>query len=145
MIETEITNDQGADSMTQSPTVLLVEDSPTQAQQIAAHLVEHALDVLIADDGPVALQIADEGQPDVIVLDINLPSMSGYQVCKRLKRDESTAHIPVIMLTVAGDSDHMLNGLEVGATDYIPKDEFAIENLIASLGSLGFIQQSTED
>ena len=126
--------------MAQLPTVLLVEDSPTQAQQIAANLEAQSLRVVVADDGPVALQLADEHQPDVIVLDINLPSMSGYQVCKRLKRDHNTAHIPVIMLTSAYSSDNIMSGLEDGAEDYIPKDEFAAENLVVSLSSMGFIQ-----
>jgi DNA-binding response OmpR family regulator len=123
----------------------LVEDSPTQAQQIAAHLSGHGLEVLVADDGPVALDMAYQQQPDVIVLDINLPSMSGYQVCRRLGRDERTAHIPVIMLTVANASDQIIGGLEAGAEDYIPKDEFAPANLIGSLGSLGLLTYPPED
>ena len=72
--------------MEQLPLILLVEDSPTQAQQLAAELESYALQVLVADDGPIALDMAYEQQPDVIVLDINLPSMSGYQVCEILKQ-----------------------------------------------------------
>jgi DNA-binding response OmpR family regulator len=131
--------------MTQPARVLLVEDSPTQVQQIAAHLSGHGLEVLVADDGPAALDVAYQQQPDVVVLDVNLPSMSGYQVCRRLRRDETTAQIPVIMLTVADASEQILNGLEAGAEDYIPKDEFALENLIGSLCSLGVMAYPPED
>jgi two-component system cell cycle response regulator len=125
--------------MEQSTTILLVEDSPTQAKQLAYDLESEMTQVIIADDGPVALQMAYEQQPDVIVLDINLPSMSGYQVCSRLKRDESTSHIPVIMLTAADSSDNMMTGIEAGAEDYIPKDDFAVENLLNTLNAMGFI------
>ena len=70
---------------------------------------------------------------DLVLLDIMLPGMDGYQVCRRLKRDTNTAHIPVIMLTVADSSEATVQGLEVGADDYIPKDVWAIENLVTTL------------
>jgi DNA-binding response OmpR family regulator len=125
--------------MEQATTILLVEDSPTQAKQLAADLESEMAHIIIADDGPAALQMAYEHQPQVIVLDINLPSMSGYQVCRRLKLDKDTTHIPVIMLTSADSSDNMMSGIEAGAEDYIPKDEFAVENLLNTLTAMGFI------
>lgn len=125
--------------MARSPTILIVEDSPTQAKEIAAHLSQYDIDVLIAEDGPQGLRLASSCQLDLIVLDVNLPSMSGYQVCRRLRRDAVTSNVPVIMLTSAGGSEDMLEGLDAGATDYIPKDEFAIEHLIATLRSMGLV------
>lgn len=121
--------------MTNRPIILVVEDSATQAKEISANLRRHGMDVVIAEDGPEALRAVDEYQPALVVLDINLPSMDGYQVCRRIKRDPNTAHIPVIMLTSADSSDAALRGLEAGADDYIPKDVFATENLLNTLHS----------
>jgi two-component system response regulator RpaA len=125
--------------MAKQPMVLLIEDSPTQAQEIAGQLSQYGIDVLIAEDGPQGLHLAASRNPDLLVLDVNLPSMSGFQVCRRLRRDEQTADLPVIMLTSSGGADDMLEGLDAGATDYIPKDEFAIENLLATLQLMGLI------
>ncbi len=120
-------------------TLVLIEDSPTQAQQIATHLSGFGFEVYVATDGPEGLQLVDEVQPVAVVLDVNLPSMNGFQVCRRLKRDENLAHIPVIMLTSADGSDDILQGLDMGATDYIPKDAYASDNLVATLDALGLM------
>ena len=121
------------------PTILIVEDSATQAKQLAAQLAKHGLNILIAEDGPDGLRAVDEHHPDAVILDVNLPTMTGYQVCRRLKRDEATSDIPVIMLTSSDSSDDTLRGLNVGATDYIPKDSFATENLVATLQAIGIL------
>lgn len=125
--------------MENRPTVLLVEDSPTQSKEFAAHMSQYDVDVMIAEDGSQGLRLANSLLPDLIVLDVNLPLMNGHQVCRRLKRDEKTANIPVIMLTSADSSEDMLRGLDSGADDYIPKDSFAVESLIGTLRSLGVI------
>ena len=119
--------------MDKKPLVLIVEDSPTQAKSIAAMLENHRVQTIIASDGLQGLCAASEQQPDLVILDVNLPQMDGYQVCRRLKRDKNTAHIPVIMLTVSDSSEATVQGLEVGADDYIPKDNWATENLFTSL------------
>lgn len=126
--------------MSEFPKVLIVEDSRTQAEQLSAQLARHGVEVLVAGDGPEALRAVDQYRPDVVILDVNLPSMSGYQVCRRLKRDEHTADIPVIMLTSSDSSDDTLRGLNVGATDYIPKDAFATDNLLATLQGIGVLK-----
>jgi pilus assembly protein CpaE len=114
--------------------VLVVEDSPTQGQKMSTMIkVLCGLNVTIAMDGIEALRMIEANPPDVIVLDVELPGMNGYQVCRRLKRDKHTAHIPIIMLTAADSSEAAVHGLVAGADDYIPKDEFGTENLIASL------------
>jgi DNA-binding response OmpR family regulator len=120
-------------------TIVVVEDSPTQAQQIAAHLTGAGFEVYVAYDGAEALQLIDEVVPDAVVLDVNLPSMNGVQVCRRIKRDQNLTHIPVIMLTSADGSDDILQGLDAGATDYIPKDAYASDNLMATLEALGLL------
>jgi CheY-like chemotaxis protein len=122
------------------PNILLIEDSQTQADQISAQLRGHGFTVTVAYDEPEGLRAVDEHQPDIILLDINLPTMSGYQVCSRLKRDPNTADIPVIMLTASDSSDDILRGLNVGAIDYIAKDAFATDNLITTLHALGLLE-----
>lgn len=114
--------------------VLVVEDSPTQAQKTSTMIkILCGLNVALAADGIEALRIVDANRPDVIVLDVNLPGMDGYQLCKRLKRDQNTAHIPIIMLTSADSAQAAMQGIGAGADDYIPKDVFATENLVATL------------
>jgi len=119
--------------------VLLIEDSPTQAREVAASMSCYNIDVFIAGDGPQGLRLAIELKPDLIVLDINLPTMNGYQVCRRLKREPKTQSIPVVMLTSSDSTDAIMEGLEAGALDYIPKDAFAVENLSSTLEKLGLI------
>ncbi len=119
--------------MDKKPVVLIVEDSPTQAKRIAASLSSYGLEIVIAVDGLEGLRLVSDRRPDAIVLDVNLPQMDGYQVCRRVKRDTTTAHIPVIMLTAADSSEATVQGLEVGADDYIPKDVWANENLVTAL------------
>ena len=120
--------------MAKAATILLVEDSPTQAQKMVAVLSTlYGFQVMVASDGIEGLRMASDLHPDIIVLDVNLPKMDGFQVCKRLKRDNNTAHIPIIMLTSSDSSDSAMTGLDSGADDYIPKDAFATENLIATL------------
>lgn len=123
--------------MNNQPLILLVEDSPTQALEIQSHLQDYGFSVIVAEDGVSGLRCVDEHGPDLVVLDVNLPKMDGFQVCRRLKRDPQTARIPVIMLTVADSSESTITGLEAGADDYIPKDIFAVDNLISTMQSLG--------
>ena len=122
--------------MTNPPLALLVEDSPTQIIEITAALKKCGFDVISATDGLASLDMVYEHHPVLVVLDVQLPTMNGYQVCRRLKRDPQTAAIPVIMMTVSDSSDATLAGLEAGADDYIAKDVFAAENLIATLNSI---------
>lgn len=119
--------------------VLVVEDSPTQAAQIKQTLEAVGLAVMVVTDGPDAIREAMAQPPQLIVLDVNLPSMDGYQVCRRLKRNPSTKDIPVIMLTEHASPKDTMTGLQSGADDYIPKDVFAGEHLLDSLRELGLI------
>lgn len=121
------------------PLALLIEDSPTQALEIVAALKAQGFEVLTAQDGVVGLEVAYQHHPVLVVLDVHLPEMNGYQVCRRLKRNQDTASIPVIMLTSVDSSAATLAGIEAGANDYIAKDEFAIENLIAALKSFNLL------
>ena len=121
------------------PEVLLVEDSKTQAKQIRDALESVGLVVRVVNDGPDAIREALENPPQLIVLDIQLPSMDGYQVCRRLKRAEETKDIPVVMLTDKAGAKETMIGLKAGADDYIPKDIFASEHLMETLKELGVL------
>jgi twitching motility two-component system response regulator PilH len=105
--------------------VLIVEDSPVQAQKLRLTLEEEGWRVLWAADGQEGLNAARREKPDVIVLDIQLPTLNGFQVARGLKADPTTADIPIIMLTTRDNAMDALTGLEAGAIDYVPKDAFA--------------------
>jgi DNA-binding response OmpR family regulator len=111
---------------------MIVEDSMTQARALAAYLSEE-IDVVIAVDGTQALRLVAVEHPDLIILDVNLPKLNGLQVCRRLKRDPNTAHIPIVMLSVAASEDQIKEGIEAGADGYIRKGENATEELLKTI------------
>jgi DNA-binding response OmpR family regulator len=119
--------------------VLLVEDSRTQALRLRLELLRYGLEIDIAQTGKDGLEAARTAHPDVIILDVDLPELDGYGVCRTLKADPATAHIPIVMLTHRDQANDALAGLETGALDYIPKDAFAAQNLLAALQQLGVI------
>ena len=119
--------------------ILVVEDSPTQALRLKLVLEKQGLAVTVAQTGEEGVALALEKTPAVVVLDVNLPDIDGFQVCQRLKEHPSTAEIPVIMLTIKDRIDDTITGLEVGADAYIPKDDFADANLLQSLRDLGLL------
>ena len=121
------------------PRILLVEDSRTQALRFQLELAGHGLKVEVASDGATGLAAARGQPPDAIVLDVDLPELDGYDVCRALKADPATAHIPIVMLTRWDEAPAALAGLHVGAADYIPKDSFAEHNLVQALQQLGLI------
>jgi DNA-binding response OmpR family regulator len=119
--------------------VLLVEDSRTQALRFQLELAHYGLKVEVAGDGAAGLAAARSRPPDAFVLDVDLPVLDGYSVCRALKADPATADIPIVMLTRCDDAQAALVGLYVGAVDYIPKDEFAEHNLVQAFQQLGLI------
>jgi CheY-like chemotaxis protein len=119
--------------------VLIVEDSRTQAIRLQLELQRYELVVEVAMTGTAGLKAAQQQVPDVIVLDVELPGINGYTLCRTLKADPRTAHIPVVMLTRHDQADETLKGLAVGADDYIPKDAFAEQNLVESLRHLNIL------
>jgi len=120
--------------------VLLIEDSKTQAAQIKATLESVGLEVRVAYDGQEGLREVMERRPDLIVLDVKLPGMDGFQVCRRLKRTPETQSIPIIMLTEKDGAQATMSGIQAGADDYIPKDIFATEHLVNTLQQLGIVE-----
>lgn len=108
-------------SQVSSPHVLLVEDQERAAQGLQELLTLQGFRVTCAPDGPSGLHAARSAQLDAIVLDIRLPGMDGFAVCRALRQDDSTRHIPIVMLTGLGDTPSKLQGFETGADDYLVK------------------------
>ena len=119
--------------------ILVVEDSPTQALHMQTLLEREGVLVLVAHDGATGLQIAHESLPDLIVLDVQMPGMNGFQVCRRLKNSHNTKDIPIIMFTRHDEQEAVLLGLQTGAVDYIPKDAFADAVLLETLRQMALI------
>ncbi len=120
-------------------TLLLVEDSRTQGLRLQAVLEQAGLAVVLARTGLQGLREAQARLPDAIILDVELPDMNGFQVCLSLKAQETTAKIPVIMLTRFDDNLAAIRSLESGAVEFIPKDVFADAVLLESLRQMGVL------
>lgn len=103
------------------PKILVVDDEPDAVELVAFNLKAAGYDVVTAEDGPQALERARRLLPDLIVLDLMLPEMDGLEVCKTLRRDKTTARIPIIMLTAKAAEIDRVVGLELGADDYVTK------------------------
>ncbi len=101
--------------------ILLIEDSRSQAQEIKDVLEKMGYEVVWAEGGIPGLKMARREKPDIILLDVIMPDMDGYTVCRWLKLNEATRDIPIIMLTVKGELDSRIEGLEKGANDYLAK------------------------
>jgi putative two-component system response regulator len=117
-------------------TVLAVDDDPGALEALADALGTLDFQVWQALDGASALVLAREHQPDVVLLDVMMPGMDGYEVCRRIKKDPETRLIPVVFLTGYGSREARLEGLEAGATDFLNKPcdlvelEVRVRNLI---------------
>jgi two-component system cell cycle response regulator len=101
--------------------ILAVDDIAANLRLLEAKLQAEYYEVLLASSGPEALNVAFTQLPDVILLDVMMPGMDGYQVCTALKADARTQHIPVVMVTALTDSTERVRGLEVGADDFLSK------------------------
>ncbi len=104
-----------------SARVLVVDDVPTNVKILQAKLQASYYEVLAAYDGPQCLKIAQEESPDLILLDVMMPGMDGFEVCERLKADPATALIPVVMVTALDQVADRVRGLECGADDFLTK------------------------
>lgn len=108
--------------MNQSPdTVLVVDDTPANLAVLFTGLKRAGFKVLLNERGEVALQTAVDVHPDLIVLDVMMPGMDGFETCRRLKADPRTKDIPVILMTALTDPIDEVTGLRAGAVDYITK------------------------
>ncbi|MBW7057409.1 phosphate regulon transcriptional regulator PhoB [Paracoccus bogoriensis] len=116
----------------QAPCVLVVEDEGAQREVLHYNLEAEGFDVVMADNGEDALLLVAEEQPDLIVLDWMLPKVSGIEVCRQVKADPATRHIPIIMLSARSEEVDRVRGLETGADDYVVKP-YSVVELLARL------------
>ncbi len=123
--------------------VLIVEDSPVQARTLAKLLEDQGLRVVHAPNGRVGIEMAERWRPDVIVLDIKMPDMDGFQVCEHLQNNPQTSHIPIVMLTVYSEPPMLRQSIYLGAVDFIPKDDFANAVLLETLRQLHVLDSAT--
>jgi two-component system, cell cycle response regulator len=107
--------------MGKQPRILVIEDNELQCQKLKAMLEKNGYDVFFAHSGSTGMKMVIKAKPDVILLDIILPDISGQEVCRWIKEREDTKAIPVIMLTVKRGLKDKVAGLNIGADDYLPK------------------------
>ena len=105
----------------ENESLLLVDDNPTNLQVLYQTLETTGCKLLVAKNGETALSIAQKASPDLILLDIMMPGIDGFEVCRRLKADPETANIPVIFLSALTDTKDKVQGLQLGAVDYVSK------------------------
>jgi len=110
-----------AETQYNSATILIIDDEPVQLRAIVAELNALGFETLIARDGADGLRKAEQGAPDLILLDIRMPGWDGYETCQRLKAAPVTRAIPVIFLSALCDTAEKLQGFEAGCVDYITK------------------------
>lgn len=101
--------------------ILIVDDLPDNLQVLAGHLTDAGYEILAANSGPRALALVRNRIPDLILLDIMMPGMDGFQVCEALKADPDSAEIPVIFITARTETEDIVEGLAKGAVDYVTK------------------------
>lgn len=111
---------EGVTEMSEKPKILIVDDVPGNIKALAESL-KHDYQILVATNGPDALATVASQEVDLILLDVVMQGMDGYEVCEKLKGDQATAGIPVVFVTAQGEETDEARGLELGATDYITK------------------------
>lgn len=115
--------------------LLLVEDDPALSELLEYRFQNEGYEVRCTSDGDEAMVLASEDVPDLIILDWMIEGTSGIEVCRRLRRDKETAHVPIIMLTAREAEDDRVRGLETGADDYLTKP-FSPRELLARVAAV---------
>lgn len=118
-----------------APKLLLVEDDTALAELLEYRFESEGYDVRATSDGDEALVMAAEDAPDLVILDWMIEGVSGIEVCRRLRREKATAHVPIIMLTAREAEDDRIRGLETGADDYLTKP-FSPRELLARVAAV---------
>jgi signal transduction histidine kinase len=129
---------------TNTASILLVDDNTNNLGVLYRYLDDEGFEVLVSQDGERAIRLAQEQRPDLILLDIMLPGMSGFEVCEALKRDESTADIPVIFISALTGVEDKVHGFQAGGVDYITKP-FYQEEVLARINAHITIKRQREE
>lgn len=130
--------------MDQPARVLVVDDHPQNVELLEAYLVPEGYDVVTAYDGVEALERVEEGAPDIVLLDVMMPRMDGYEVCRKMKEDEETRFIPIVMVTALKELDDKIESIEAGADDFLTKPIVKIE-LLTRIKSLIRVKRLHDD
>jgi DNA-binding response OmpR family regulator/DNA-binding CsgD family transcriptional regulator len=113
-------------------TVLVVDDTPDTLHLLTDTLDQAGFTVLIATDGESALDLVDQVTPDLVLMDARMPGISGFETCKRLKRDKLLSDLPVIFMTGLSETEHVVEGLACGGVDYVTKP-IVLDELLARI------------
>ncbi|MBD8064697.1 PleD family two-component system response regulator [Devosia sp. PTR5] len=124
--------------------ILIVDDIPTNVRLLEARLTAEYFEVLTANSGPEALDICARHDIDIVLLDVMMPGMDGFEVCRRLKADMRTHHVPVLMITALDQPSDRVNGLEAGADDFLTKPVDDTQ-LMARVKSLARLKSLTDE
>ncbi len=124
--------------------VLIVDDIPTNVRLLEARLTAEYFEVLTATSGPQALEICDTNEVDIVLLDVMMPVMDGFEVCRRLKSNPKTHHVPVLMITALDQPSDRVKGLEAGADDFLTKPVDDTQ-LMARVKSLSRLKSLTDE
>jgi CheY-like chemotaxis protein len=119
-----------------STKVLIVDDYPVVTDFLECVLIHQGFEIIKASGGEEAVKKAFQDQPDVIILDLAMPYVSGYEVAERLKNDEKTSSIPIIVLTATDVSPDQRAQLEKDVVAIVQKKQFLVENLVAEIGRI---------
>ncbi len=123
---------QTLDSTVRRDTVLVVDDTPETLSLLTDTLDHAGFTVLIATDGHAALELIEFVTPDLVLMDALMPGISGFETCKRLKRDKLLSHLPVIFMTGLSETEHVIEGLAAGGVDYVTKP-IVLQELLARI------------
>lgn len=115
--------------MMDKPLILIVDDNPQNLQFLGKLLTENGYGLCIAQSGQEALEFVKNKMPDLILLDVMMPEVDGYEVCRRLKNQQRLKHIPVIFLTAKAETEDIVKGFAVGGVDYVTKPFNSVELL----------------
>jgi two-component system cell cycle response regulator len=124
--------------------VLIVDDIPTNLKLLEARLAAEYFEVVTAASGPEAIEICETSNVDVVLLDVMMPGMDGFEVCQRLKRGQNTYHIPIVMVTALDQPSDRVRGLECGADDFLTKPVDDVQ-LLARVKSLVRLKALTDE
>jgi diguanylate cyclase (GGDEF)-like protein len=117
-----------------APLILMIDDTPANLGIVVEHLKNHGFRLAVAQDGEEGLKRAEFIQPDLILLDVMMPGIDGFETCRRLKASAKVCHIPVIFMTALSGTHDKLSGFAVGGTDYVTKP-FQIEEVLARVNT----------
>jgi len=115
---------------TAKPRILCIDDELVNLKLFEAALAPEGYEVIKATNGKEALEIISEQEVDIVFLDVMMPEMDGYEICRRLKENPLTQHIPIVMVTALSDKESRIRGLEAGANDFLTKPVDRTELLI---------------